>query len=298
MEQWTFFSNQFGFNGQETVAILGAHTLGRKMPLQIQTGFFRYTWTAHGGDLFNNAYYKNIVNENDWFINDNGCNKIGRALDHGKQQTHWVVDNKHHTKSGGPTHWLKMTHACPNCAIPESEVSNIAESLEEYRRCCPNRPMGSHCVPDTDADTIPNAFSGCERFRTILAGDEFAMNSEIGLFFNFNVSSGGIPVGCPGFTANRWGDQGGQITKKALTQFEARCGHNMRSADNIGTPVSSFMQLYAQDQDKWVKDYILAHEKMLRNGAGSLTNAPDHYTGITCTIPVNPTDVNRSYTCA
>ena len=41
--------------------------------------------------------------------------------------------------------------------------------------------------------------TGCERFRTITLQNERAMSSEIGLYFDFNVTDDGIPYGCPGF---------------------------------------------------------------------------------------------------
>lgn len=33
-----------------------------------QVSLFKYTWTVRGGHIFNNAYYKNIVRDTDWFI--------------------------------------------------------------------------------------------------------------------------------------------------------------------------------------------------------------------------------------
>ena len=50
-----FFKEQFGMSGRETVALMGAHTIGT--PKMSQT-LFPYTWTAYGTELFNNHYYK------------------------------------------------------------------------------------------------------------------------------------------------------------------------------------------------------------------------------------------------
>ena len=38
-----FFQQNFGFNGQESVAIMGAHTFGR---LNVHNSLFRYVWTS------------------------------------------------------------------------------------------------------------------------------------------------------------------------------------------------------------------------------------------------------------
>ena len=54
-----FFENDFGFTGRETVAILGAHTMGR---LHYKISLFRYLWTGALGQLsFNNDYYKSVL---------------------------------------------------------------------------------------------------------------------------------------------------------------------------------------------------------------------------------------------
>ena len=39
---------------------------------------------------------------------------------------------------------------------------------------------------------------GCESYRFISGLDEMAIPSEIGLYFNFEVTDDGIPYGCPG----------------------------------------------------------------------------------------------------
>ena len=50
-----FFKQVFDFNGRETVAILGAHTLGR---MHVYISLFRYVWTGKSEHSFNNDYYK------------------------------------------------------------------------------------------------------------------------------------------------------------------------------------------------------------------------------------------------
>ena len=50
-----FFEKDFGFNGEEMVAIMGAHTMGRFQP---SVSLFRYTWSTAGRQSFNNNYYK------------------------------------------------------------------------------------------------------------------------------------------------------------------------------------------------------------------------------------------------
>ena len=53
-----WFKSNFGFNGRETVAIMGAHTLGSLDP---EVSSFEYTWKTRSQNLFNNGYYRNLA---------------------------------------------------------------------------------------------------------------------------------------------------------------------------------------------------------------------------------------------
>ena len=50
-----FFTKNFNFSGRDTVAIFGAHTMGR---LHFEISMYRYTWVNKGESSFNNHYYK------------------------------------------------------------------------------------------------------------------------------------------------------------------------------------------------------------------------------------------------
>ncbi len=56
-----FFEKEFNFTGRETVAIMGAHTMGR---LHVQISLFRYLWATREEHSFNNVYYKLIRIQN------------------------------------------------------------------------------------------------------------------------------------------------------------------------------------------------------------------------------------------
>jgi len=54
----SFFANEFGFDDNETVALLGAHTLGRASS---DNSGFSGTWINGEANFFNNEYYKKLV---------------------------------------------------------------------------------------------------------------------------------------------------------------------------------------------------------------------------------------------
>ena len=60
-----FFNEEFGFSGRETIAIMGAHTLGR---MHVRVSLLKYFWTTRQAHLFNNMYYKNMVKKHEWFL--------------------------------------------------------------------------------------------------------------------------------------------------------------------------------------------------------------------------------------
>ena len=72
-----FFLQQFGLSGQETVALMGAHTFGR---LNFRNSLFPYVWTAWGDQMFNNDYYKMITDKERWYLYDLNCTKVKRML--------------------------------------------------------------------------------------------------------------------------------------------------------------------------------------------------------------------------
>merc|ERR1711915_1118620 len=54
----SFFANEFGFDDNETVALLGAHTLGRASS---DNSGFSGVWINGEANFFNNEYYKKLV---------------------------------------------------------------------------------------------------------------------------------------------------------------------------------------------------------------------------------------------
>ena len=146
-----------------------------------------------------------------------------------------------------------------------------------------------------------------------------AIPSEIGLYFDFEVTEDGVPYGCPGFetfTPENWNTTSRQylfyfkfLTIKSCFSdygFTWSCLPNQENPDpnnpwhwkkadpdcplntmqipKGSTPLHQIFEEYAADQQKWVNDFIPTLEKMLSNGYkdNDLVDAPDQYTGIHC----------------
>ena len=154
-------------------------------------------------------------------------------------------------------------------------------------------------------------YGGCEKFRINLGQDDITMNHEMGLYLDFKVQNG-MPVGCPGFEtyeSPEWQEFANRTTQKERSDFYFRlsrvatkpnadpwnysdwhagsdvgCGKNKMEVPEGSTPLHEIFEEYANDQQKWVDDYVPTFEKMLANGygEGELVNGPDQYTGVYC----------------
>jgi len=273
-----FFRDQFDFSARETAAIMGAHTIGR---MTMAHSLFKYTWTVRQGHTFNNAYYKNIVNKNDWFIESQDgdtCSLVGDAYGN-LPDTKWVPTMQAFTKSGGPMHWIRMHFACDYCGHrPEPE----GHLQRNYDRCCPGRPEGLACKPDNATRNDVDDIEGCERYIFAFGEDEMLMNSEAGLYFKFDEENG-IPKNCPGFEKFTKEDMikgdcfdGHCADDKVRRAYHMDCPLNDRRLPASDKPVSRIIEDYAEDQELWLGDFIGAFERMTSNGYadGDLKDAP------------------------
>merc|ERR1712117_910192 len=254
-----FFNEEFGFSGRETVAIMGAHTLGEMNPT---VSLLKYTWTTRAGNSFNNAYYNNFVKKNEWFIQSQDgdtCTRVGDAYGN-LPDTKWVPTMNGFTKSGGPMHWIRMHYACQYCG----EGATIGLG------CCAGTPEGLMCRPDNATRNDVDDIKGCERYRFAFGKDEMMMNAEAGLYFKFDQENG-IPKNCPGlehFNMDNWIRPNGEVNKKddIRRAYHMDCPLNDRRLPESDKPVSDIVQDYADDQVLWVSEFTAAFEKMTRNG--------------------------------
>jgi len=272
---------------------MGAHTYG--LP-KVQNTLFPYTWTGHATNAFNNDYYRNLVGQDKWFVDDETCFLVGDAYGN-KPKTRWLAHSRKFKTNGGPVFWIHQNNVCP------SVKNDIFWGKKQRRRCMdktPKEPAGMHCKPDRppggkvyrkpdEPDADPDR--GCEQWRLIIGKDEIALNCEMGLYLDFQVTDG-VPHGCPGlehFNASMASDEKRGVWshlpgERRLSQ--PLCGKQKIAEPPGSTPVSEIMEEYANDQATWINDYILVFEKMMRNGyPNGLSDGPDYHTDVICPLP-------------
>jgi hypothetical protein len=118
----TFFENQFGLNARESIALMGAHTLGHANE-QI-SGFRHYPWANEflGEELLNNQYYKVMVNtemfrargrcaKKKGFCNLESSTFIGDEYGN-PMHVEWVVRSQWQNTDGGPWERVPFLRKC------------------------------------------------------------------------------------------------------------------------------------------------------------------------------------------
>eukprot|EP00927_Polykrikos_kofoidii_P074379 TRINITY_DN70365_c0_g1_i1.p1 TRINITY_DN70365_c0_g1~~TRINITY_DN70365_c0_g1_i1.p1 ORF type:complete len:716 (+),score=97.82 TRINITY_DN70365_c0_g1_i1:89-2236(+) len=275
-----FFKEQFGFTGRETVAVMGAHTMGR---LHYHTSLFRYVWVKDGGMMFNNQYYRNLVGKRDFRFKGDNCRQVGDAWGQ-KPKARWLPHVRGDTTAGGPVHWIQEKLICPEKCGTKRAWKNDC--------CTTGVPEGGLCRPN------------CQQWTFASGLDEMALPSEIGLYLDFEVDKDKIPYGCPNltdFNLENWKSKGYGYTwsgKKGV-KGEPGCGKQMLESPIGSTPLFEIMEEYADHQDNWIRDFVPALEKMLANGytAGDLTDGPDHWSDVVCPEQDSQESAHRFWAC-
>eukprot|EP00928_Gymnodinium_smaydae_P036797 TRINITY_DN2566_c0_g1_i7.p1 TRINITY_DN2566_c0_g1~~TRINITY_DN2566_c0_g1_i7.p1 ORF type:complete len:543 (-),score=76.55 TRINITY_DN2566_c0_g1_i7:287-1816(-) len=245
-----YFKTDFGFNARETVAILGAHTLGR---MHNTVSLHQYTWKARSGKLFNNGYYRNLALKEDWYYPSNqqqDCRGFGNSTG-GRPLARWRPHAFIHLENGAPVQWLQEKKVCP-CFNTEW-----------------TKPPAGCCTGDNHSCS-----EGCEMYKFVLGLDETMLNSDMGLYLNFTTNDG-IPDGCPGlenFNVDAFKKDWRFTTPRVPVDNPTgdvwdwtNCGKNEHK-DPDDKPMYQIIEEYADDNDKFLDDFFPTYQKMLANG--------------------------------
>ncbi|CAE7034834.1 APX1 [Symbiodinium sp. CCMP2592] len=284
-----YFKRDFGFNARETVAILGAHTLGR---VHNTISLFQYTWKTRSAMLFNNGYFRNLASKEDWYyptgsfpdgknIRSTTCRGFGNSSGQ-RPPARWKPHAFVHLTNGGPVQWLQEKKACP-CF--DTGFTRPEEG------CC--------------SDDIFSCKAGCEQYRIVVGMDETMLSSDMSLYRDFSTNEG-IPGGCPGLD--------GYSTESILSDWRLRTprvppgdvhGDSWDSsycpfttiADPPGsTPMYQVVEEYADSNEKFFSDFFPVLEKMLKNGYSTEDLQETPMASHACPYQ-DPHDWHRYYSC-
>jgi hypothetical protein len=299
-----YFQTEFpDLTGRDIVALMGAHTMGQP---HIHISQIPYQWTSKGGRMFNNDYYRNIVGEDRWFFKaepHNQCEKIGNAFGE-KPKAQWLAHTRMTSENGGPVFWIHRNHVCPACQLEEALEGMPLALMDWEKDCCHNKPEGTFCRPDRESADMEDddLNTGCERMRFISGADEIAINAEMGLYKQFEVDDDGVIYGCRGleiFNTTMRGTKARTVWSVPPGEwgpYEPECEkQTIQHPAGSGEPLYSIFEEFASNQQNFVRDFVIALEKMSANGyPEGLTLAPDHWTDVSCPLP---TDRDTPFAC-
>jgi len=284
-----YFAEDFKFTKMETIAILGAHSLG-EFHGEVSGGF-RYEWTHKQGDQLNNVYYRLLAALPGKHFERNSC--MGTTLEHAMAtgsvsnafaRTGWKMDRPNNNVGGGHFQYFHQYERCPTCK--DGVLVDRHKDTYQGSRCCElcakatsatriNSPTGLEKAWEyaieglTDAEKVEFTKLMCLRNSSV---HETAISSDMGLMWQFEIGPGGKPVGCAG------------LPDEYLASNWIECPKNGLMDDASGLKMHEIVELYANDQNRWANDFVTAVEKMLSNGAseGGLIPAMK-LDGIECT---------------
>eukprot|EP00927_Polykrikos_kofoidii_P054108 TRINITY_DN48586_c0_g1_i1.p1 TRINITY_DN48586_c0_g1~~TRINITY_DN48586_c0_g1_i1.p1 ORF type:complete len:598 (-),score=48.31 TRINITY_DN48586_c0_g1_i1:245-2038(-) len=84
-----FFKTYFGFNGRDTVAIMGAHTFGSMH--KKKGSCLAYSWSSRSEQLWNTQYYRNLAQKLDKYFLDDNCTRIDHNTTYSVSDVRMVV---------------------------------------------------------------------------------------------------------------------------------------------------------------------------------------------------------------
>jgi len=286
-----FFKDNFGptFTGRDTAALMGAHSLGGATP----SSLFQYAWTRTQSKSLNHEYFRNLM-EMPKFMMSGPLGQPGDALGdalYGGEKTMWLTGVGHRPgrvawqperlgdrKFGAPFMWKHIFEMCPECyRLKNGTWKNRGLKIKGGKE-------NGKFYTDTCCRTCYEEMKADPDCMTYTANDEMAMHSDVGLYFKFDTTSYGRQTGCKGFNQHGWENDDLWMTNvhskfpPPSYRFMHPHGCELQDLDSgDGRPLHAVVEDYAKNQDLWVRDFLIAVEKMQHNGyaEGDLVDGPD-----------------------
>jgi hypothetical protein len=264
-----FFKEDFGFEGRETVAIMGAHNMGNFH--HTVTGFW-YTFVTQQEDAMNNQYYRNMALRDEWYLEEehgfSNCRRQSMA-NGTKGKAIWRMKAQSAFTDRTPVEWIQFKFICPNCEWVSRNKwpSGYTEGDKARdRAACNGKPADMECKP------------GSEDWRFVWGRDESGTSSDMGMYYDFHVDEQGFPYGCAdldwaqfvgfGNATPRNPGIGNRNYLKARTNFNVDHGCNLQPhAEPPGSqPLHEIVEEFADDKQAFMDVFVHSMAKMLANG--------------------------------
>ena len=129
--------------------------------------------------------------------------------------------------------------------------------------------MSAFCNPSLDK-------RNCKSLRFMQSS---YLNVDMGLFLKFDTNkTSGRPTNCPGLNNNRW-----LANRQRNSGVPHGCPLN-DAMDKSGLKMYEIVQLFAEDIQVWINEFVSVFQKMQENGyvTGSLASAPSNWQGLRC----------------
>lgn len=247
----------------ETIALMGAHTLGH--PMETNSMFSHYRWTANDFSL-DNRFFVNIISGRNFKVRDptklailsnintDSCNLpvssfIGRELG-GKNTMVYKVKSEQRTETHGPWSWTLFGHGCSRrfCDhFKRIKVPFYTTSCCHHLDECYKKENHYFCYEKNfDCNTTTEYYCPQNWIQEISM-----INSDMGLYYDFDTDSNGRPINCPGLNIKKW------------------LNNEQKYSDPVHCPEGRFhttVARYANSLDSWIRDFIPVYTKMTENG--------------------------------
>merc|ERR1719282_1891376 len=280
-----FFKQDFGLTGREGAALLlGAHSFGTFNYVVSQ---YKYDWTRKQSSMLNNQVIRHVAMKPQYF---HECRDedpfVGDYLGQ-PAVTRWKVVAHQCATGMGPFQWFHQYYRCPasnSCSgLRPNETVTTRTPLHEYPSLSnfdnenPKDVLMNRAEPNTPdrcCDDLPSGQYCKENCVKRIQNDETALSVDVGYYLDFEIDPvTGRPDGCDCFSdAYRYPNWTNSKVVDCPKQKYAPEGEKLHK----------IIDEFADNQNKWIKEFLSALDKMSKNGNENLVEGPTTWYGARC----------------
>jgi hypothetical protein len=249
-----YMKRVFDFDKKETVAIMGAHSLGE---MHGEVALFKYDWQRNQVNFLNNNFYRMIAAMPSKYIASCHPFRASGGPNGALAETQFLVRPIRKSESAGPYFWFHAYRRCPDCIKNEKDewvnVDQRGSGKFRSAACCMCHEKPKEEIPEECVQQVTR--------------DETMLPTDISVISKFEVDEHGVPSGCPGFPS-QWNranivEQAKGEGKHGINFYnvEPKCPDNdLRDCPTCPT-MAGIARRYANKQNEWADDFYDAWEK-------------------------------------